>query len=55
MTEATEAAYRYWRALVEIGYGSKTHPSDLARVDSRIRAAKLKYENALAREKAGQN
>ena len=50
---AVETAYRAWRKAADKGYGKRkvAHPTDMDRVDQRIRALKAKYEEALRRRK----
>lgn len=47
-----EQALRRWRKLADKGYGPRCNtPEQMAKVDERIRQAKAKYEELLAKEK----
>jgi hypothetical protein len=52
VSERWQKAYVAWRKAAERGYGSKTHITDLRRIDARIARLKKSYEAELARAKA---
>lgn len=51
VNEDLSSAYSAWRKAAERGYGSKTTPTDIKKVDDRIRRLKVKYEDELMKAK----